>query len=149
MKDKQHVIISLEERHAINIISGIKQVELRRRIMRVEPGSIVWLYVKKPIGAVIGYAIVGTTYFAPPRMVWQKFGHVSGISRAEYLNYFKGSAAASAMGVSRPKRLKRPISLEELRAVAPSFQPPQFYCRLSVGSSMMNLLMPRIGRTNG
>jgi len=144
MKSKQHVLISLEERHANNILGGAKKVELRRRTMHVEPGSIVWLYVKKPIGAVIGYAVVEASYSAAPSTVWHKYGAVSGLSRAEYLSYFEGAAAACAMGISRPRRLKKPIPLEELRSASPGFQPPQFYCRLDVGSSMRACLSQKV-----
>lgn len=136
MNIKQHVLISLEERHAINILSGAKQVELRRRTMHVEPGSIIWLYVKKPIGAVIGYAVVGATYSAAPIKVWRKFEPVTGLSRDEFLSYFEGATSACAMGISAPKRLMRPIPLDELRAASPGFHPPQFYCRIEIGSSM-------------
>jgi predicted transcriptional regulator len=41
MNDSKHLLISLEERHAVNIFAGTKRVELRRREMHVEPGSTV------------------------------------------------------------------------------------------------------------
>ena len=96
MQSTQHVLISLDERHATNILEGSKQVELRRRTMHVEPGSIVWLYVKKPVGAVVGFATVGATYVAAPSTVWRKYGPVSGLSRSEFVSYFAGAALASA-----------------------------------------------------
>lgn len=143
MKNKQQVMISLEERHANNIIVGAKQVELRRRTMHVEPGSTIWFYVKKPIGAVIGYGVVGGSYSAAPITVWKKYGAISGLSRAEFLSYFEGAVTAFALGISHPKRLKSPISLENLRTVSPGFQPPQFYCRLETSSSMSACLFQK------
>lgn len=131
MQPTQHVLISLDKRHAANILAGTKQVELRRRTMRIEPGSIVWLYVKKPVGAVIGFATVGTTYSAAPSSVWRKYRSVSGLRKSEFISYFEGSATASAMVVSNPKKLKTPITLDNLRAAMPGFHPPQFYCRLT------------------
>jgi predicted transcriptional regulator len=136
MQSTQHVLISLEERHAANILAGTKQVELRRRRMHVEPGSTVWFYVKKPVGAVVGFATVGTTYCAAPRTVWRKYGSVSGLSRSEFMSYFDGSAVASAMALSSPKKLKAVITLDALRVAVPSFHPPQFYCRLNADSSI-------------
>lgn len=142
MQSTQHVLISLEERHAANILAGTKQVELRRRKMHVEPGSTVWFYVKKPVGAVVGFATVGATYSAAPSTVWRKFGAVSGLSRSEFMRYFDGSFVASAMALSAPKKLTVPVTLDALRATFPGFHPPQFYCRLDSDSSS-NLLNGR------
>jgi predicted transcriptional regulator len=136
MRPTQHVLISLEERYAKNILAGTKQVELRRRTMHVEPGSTVWLYVKKPVGAVVGFAIVGTTYSGAPNTVWRKYGAVSGLSKAEFMNYFEGAVVASAMALSGSKKLKTPVTLDALRIVIPGFHPPQFYCRLDNDTSL-------------
>jgi predicted transcriptional regulator len=132
----RHVLISLEERHANNILDGTKHVELRRRTMHVEPGSTVWLYVKKPVGAVVGFATVGMTYSAAPDTVWRKYGAVSGLQKSEYMRYFDGAVAASAMALSGSKKLKTPVTLDALRAAIPGFHPPQFYCRLDSDSSL-------------
>lgn len=136
MQPTEHVLISLDERHAANILAGTKQVELRRRTMHVEPGSTVWLYVKKPVGAVVGFATVGTTYAAAPSAVWRKYGSVSGLSKSEFMSYFDGAVVASAMSLSRSKKLKKPVSLDSLREAMPGFHPPQFYCRLKTDSSI-------------
>lgn len=142
MQSPKHVLISLEERHAVNILAGAKQVELRRRTMHVEPGTTVWFYVKKPVGAVVGSATVGTSYSAAPSTVWRKYGAVSGLSRSEFMSYFDGSVVASAMALSAPRKLKTPITLDAMRAVAPGFHPPQFYCRLDA-DALTDLLTGR------
>lgn len=130
MQSTQHVLISLDMRHATNILAGTKEVELRRRAMHVEPGSTVWFYVKKPVGAVIGFATVGHSYSASPITVWRKYGTVSGLSKIEFMKYFHGTTSASAMVLSRPTKLKKPVTLDALRSEMPGFHPPQFYCRL-------------------
>lgn len=140
MQSNQHVLISLEERHATNILAGTKKVELRRRTMHIEPGSIVWLYVKKPVGAVVGFATVGTTYLAAPSTVWRKYGTVSGLSRSEFISYFDEATVASAMTVADAKKLKKPITLESLRMSVPTFHPPQFYCKLGPTSPIRHCL---------
>lgn len=140
MQSTQHVLISLDERHATNILTGTKLVELRRRTMHVASGSIVWLYVKKPVGAVLGFATVGVTYTAAPSTVWRKYGAVSGLSKAEFMSYFNGTNVASAMALSDPKKLRIPVSLEALRIANPGFHPPQFYCRLGPDSSIKRRL---------
>jgi len=140
MQSNQHVLISLEERHATNILAGTKKVELRRRTMHIEPGSIVWLYVKKPVGAVVGFATVGITYLAAPSTVWRKYGAVSGLSKSEFISYFDEAIVASAMAVSDAKKLKKPITLESLRMSMPTFHPPQFYCKLGPASPIRQCL---------
>lgn len=140
MHSIQHVLISLDERHATNILAGTKTVELRRRTMRVEPGSIVWFYVKKPVGAVVGSATVGKIHSAAPSTVWRKYGPVSGLSKAEFMSYFDGVVVASAMGLSAAKQLTTPITLECLRVAQPGFHPPQFYCRLETDSAIWQQL---------
>jgi len=141
MQSNQHVLISLDERHANNILAGTKQVELRRRTMHVEPGSTVWFYVKKPVGAVVGFATVGMTYSAAPSTVWRKYRSVSGLAKSEFMSYFDGVAMASAMTLSDAKKLKKPITLEALRTAMPGFHPPQFYCRLEVNSPVRRHLL--------
>lgn len=148
MKALQHVLISLEERHANNILAGSKQVELRRRTMHVEPGSIVWFYVKKPRGAVVGYAYVEETYAATPSALWRRFGPVSGLSKGEFMTYFDGLDAASAIVLSDPTQLKQQVELDELRINAPGFQPPQFYCKLEKRSAIETLLLSASAKTS-
>ena len=46
MADIENILISLESRHAKNIYSGEKKIELRRRTMHVTPGTTVWIYEK-------------------------------------------------------------------------------------------------------
>ncbi|RLJ40011.1 transcriptional regulator [Acidovorax sp. 106] len=141
MQPNQHVLISLDERHANNILAGTKQVELRRRTMHVEPGSTIWFYVKKPVGAVVGFATVGTIYSAAPSTVWRKYSSVSGLGKSEFMSYFDGVAVASAMALSGAKKLKKPITLEALRTAMPGFHPPQFYCRLETNSPVRQRLL--------
>jgi predicted transcriptional regulator len=143
MKERDHVLISLEERHAINILAGAKRVELRRRIMHVKDETFVWLYVKKPVGAVVGYAVVDKSIVSTPTSIWRKFGEVSGLLKSEYVNYFDGATCAFALLLVAPQALKRPVALDELRSVSPGFQPPQFYCRLAVGSALCKILTRR------
>ena len=142
----QHVLISLEERHANNILAGTKTVELRRRSMHVEPGTLVWFYVKKPVACVVGFAIAGERYAAAPDTVWRKFGKVSGLERKEFMAYFVGCKEASAMRLDAPTRLRESVGLNELRAIAPGFHPPQFYVRMGDASPLRDLLTAQLAK---
>lgn len=139
-----HVLISLDERHANNILAGTKTVELRRRSMHVPPGSHVWFYVKKPVACIVGYAVAGERFSAAPNAVWRRFGEVSGLERKEFMDYFVGCKEASAMTLVQPTRLVHSVRLDELRASVPGFHPPQFYARMDVDSPLRALLTERL-----
>lgn len=125
-----HILVSLESRHAENILSGIKHVELRRRTMNVAPGSTMWIYVKQPVGSIIGNAIVGEVACLPPSELWKIYGSVSGLSRKEFFEYFDGIKRGIALVLGDRTRLNEVLSLDELRSVDHDFHPPQFFSRL-------------------
>jgi predicted transcriptional regulator len=141
MNDRKHLLISLEERHAENILAGTKRVELRRRIMHLNRGDIVWLYVKKPIGAVVGYFVVGDCVTASPESAWRRFGKFSGLLRQEFVEYFRDVVSAFILEVESPKKLKNHVLLTEIRAATAGFHPPQFYCRLDSKLALRDMLI--------
>jgi len=131
MSDKQHILISLASRHADKIFSGQKQVELRRRAMHVVPGATVWIYVKLPIGSIVGRARIEAVHASSPASLWRRFGLMSGLSRQEFFAYFAGVKKGFALILEGAKRLRNSLSLETLRKAAKRFQPPQFFIRLT------------------
>jgi predicted transcriptional regulator len=128
-----HILISLEERFAEGILSGRKRVELRRRAMSIEPGSTVWLYVKVPVGSIVGSVMVKAVHHLSPTRLWEKFGSASGLSRQEFFRYFDGSECGFALELEQPERRASSISLEFLRGAFSGFHPPQFFSHLPVG----------------
>lgn len=130
MGNGEHILISLAPRHAENIFSGRKQVELRRRAMNVAPGTTVWIYVKLPVGSIIGRVKIVGIHASSPAALWRRFGSVSGLSRGEFFEYFNGVAAGVALVLENAQRLHRSLSLDALRELADGFQPPQFFARL-------------------
>src|SRR5882757_1407675 len=121
MSDDEHILISLEPRHAENILAGRKTVELRRRPMNVKVGATVWIYAKRPVGSIIGCAKVRNIHLQAPSTLWRKFGPVSGISRADFFAYFEGVAQATALELSECRRLGSSLTLESLRQFNASF----------------------------
>jgi predicted transcriptional regulator len=125
-----HILISLEPRHAENILEGRKRVELRRRMMNVTIGSTVWMYAKVPVGSIIGRAIVAAIHVLAPATLWRRFGAVSGVSRSEFFDYFAERDQGIALELSDCLRLSHAFDLEALRRCHHGFQPPQFFTRL-------------------
>jgi len=124
------ILISLEARHAENILNGRKLVEFRRRKMNVVPGATIWFYAKLPVGSIVGCATVTAVHTHAPSTLWRKFAAVSGISRGDFFSYFDGIAQGTALELSNCVRLNASVSLESLRRFCTGFQPPQFFARL-------------------
>lgn len=146
MDETEHVLISLEERHAENIFAGKKHVELRRRAMNVKAGTIVWIYVKLPVGRVVGYAKVSAAHSLAPSSLWKRFAGVCCITRSEFFAYFEGLSKGFALGLQDPERLAGTLSLVELREASAGFQPPQFFVRLPPDSPLLHAIEERSGR---
>lgn len=146
MVEAQHVLISLEEKHAENIFSGKKHVELRRRAMGVPSGTLVWIYVKKPLGAVVGYACVVDCHSFSPAVLWKKFSEVSGLTQQEFFEYFQGVSKGFALELADVQRLHKPVSLGSLRKVAGGFHPPQFFMRLHAEGQVLRALQKANGK---
>lgn len=139
MAKDEHILISLSPRHAENIFAGRKQVELRRRTMNVLPGTIVWVYVKVPVGSIVGRAKIRAIHVSSPTALWRQFGPVSGLSRSEFFDYFNGVAGGVALVLENVERLHRALSLEALRQLAAGFQPPQFFARLGAKHPFLSI----------
>ena len=127
---KQHILISLEPRHAQNILSGRKSVELRRRSVKVEPGDIIWIYSKRPCAAIVGWAEVFAVRSASPQSIWRRHGVQAAVTREEFFDYFNGRSIAYAIELRCVNRLENQLSLETLRATEMNFCPPQFFKKL-------------------
>lgn len=139
--DRQHILISLEPRHAQSMLSGNKSIELRRRAIGVEPGSIIWIYSKRPCGEVVAFVEVVAIHSAPLQSIWRRYGARAAITREEFFEYFSSRAVAHAIEVHNVKRLKNPVTLERLRMVEDDFRPPQFFKRLYQGGKCFDELL--------
>lgn len=137
MTGTTHALISLEERFAQGILDGTKKVELRRRPMRIAEGTTIWMYVKVPIGKVIGSAEVRSVHTLSPEALWCRYGDILGLSRTEFLEYLFGVERGFVLVLCNAKRLAIPVPLEQLRALNGSFQPPQFFQHLSSGGPLV------------
>lgn len=143
MSNKEHILISLQPRHARNIFDGLKHVEFRRRNMHVSPGTTVWIYVKLPIGAITGRAVISCINTSSPSALWKKYGAVSGLSKSEFFSYFKGVKDGVALELADTKELRKPIHLPALRDTLGGFHPPQFFTRLPESNPILKVLKSR------
>ncbi len=134
------ILISLHPEHTENVLSGRKTVELRRRRLRVGPGTRVWIYTKQPRSRVDAYAIVREVYEGSQEELWAKFGDQVAISRSDFDNYLSGSETGCAIVFASVSRLARAVGLDEIRRKVAKFHPPQFFKRLEPNSIELAML---------
>ncbi|TDF26773.1 hypothetical protein EZI45_18020 [Delftia tsuruhatensis] len=51
--------------------------------------TTVWIYVKMPVGSIVGCATVTGLHTLAPSTLWRRFGTVSGLKRHECWRRFK------------------------------------------------------------
>lgn len=147
MSNKEHILISLTPRHAENIFAGHKLVELRRRTMHITPDTKAWVYVKLPVGAIVGRVTIKAIHNSTPALLWHRFGIVSGLSRSEFFDYFSGVTKGIALELEDVKELRRSVSLTTLREASGSFQPPQFFVRLISSNPILKTVKAKSFKT--
>ena len=108
--------------------------------MHVAIGATVWIYVKMPVGSVVGCAMVTGLHTLVPSTLWNRFGATSGLQRQEFFNYFSGPSKAFALGLREPTRLASSIPLSKLREVSSGFHPPQFFSNVASDGPLLRAM---------
>ena len=133
-------IISLKPRYARLVLSGDKTVELRNRIVRLTPGTLMWIYATRPMARVVGVAEIESVVHAGPSEIWRRFGEDICVDRNVFDSYIGDRERVSALVLRSVKRLGDFMTLERIRQSVRAFQPPQFYARLPPGSRLRGTL---------
>jgi predicted transcriptional regulator len=128
MTRHEAILFSVRPRFAQQILDGRKTTELRRVRPDVTTGQRVLIYSSSPTRALLGTAVIHAIEAGTPHSLWPQVRDTAGVTRAEYRTYFAGSEIAVAISLRDVRALKRPLSLDELRAQWPWFRPPQSYC---------------------
>lgn len=137
------ILISLRPEHTRSILSGQKTIELRRRPLRVEPGTRVWIYTKQPRGCIEAVAVLGAVHEDTHDELWRRFGTQVAISRSAFDAYLAGTERGYALEFASVSPLSAAIDLKEIRSTVQCFHPPQFFKRLDPGGCVMALLLKR------
>lgn len=116
------LLMSIQPQFATAILDGTKTVELRRKPPRNHP-DIVIIYGSGTAKAILGMARLNAIHTSTPADIWKKFGTASGLTRAEFDEYFSGSGTASAIELIDARRSSAQVPLKRLREVG--LEPPQ------------------------
>ena len=136
----EQAILSLKPQYVELILSGKKTVELRNRIVRMEPGTVIWIYATKPVGGIVALAELDSVVHDTPAEIWVQYGREICIDRAHFDSYINNRESVSALILSSVRKLKYSVTLDWIRRSIGNFQPPQFYSRLSLDGRLSSTL---------
>lgn len=134
MNSFEDAIISIKPHYVEAILSGVKTIELRRRIPPIELGTRFWIYATRPKAAILGTAILKDIVKETPANLWRDYGLHTGVDSSTFEEYFGGSEIALGL-IFEGVQAVRPIELDELRNLLDGFHPPQVMARLSHSTS--------------
>jgi predicted transcriptional regulator len=126
-------VMSISAPYVERILSGEKQIELRRTSVRFPMGMFVLIYHPQPVQAIVGSFTVGGVVSDTPAALWEQHGDLCGIDEADYWSYFNNAARAYGIVVTDVRRWNSATSLEQLKGIWPAFTPPQRYCLIRAG----------------
>lgn len=123
-------LISIHPRYVGQIMAGDKTTELRRRAPACSPGDLVVVYETSPTMAIVGIAEISHVECRAPHTLWDSVRATSGVTRREFRAYFAGTRRACAIHLTGMQRFRQPVTLAEIKRLAPGFRPPQSWCYL-------------------
>lgn len=126
MKRHRYLFIAVKPEYAIKLISGEKDIELRKTKPHVQAGDYAIIYASAPAKAVWGFGKIKRIILCSPQEMWANYSTRLGIKEQDYLMYYKKSNKSVGIEFEMIKPIN-PISLAELRRVDPNFHPPQIY----------------------
>ncbi len=112
------------------MLNGTKTAEVRRRPLRIHPGTRVWIYSKLPRGRIELVAIADQVVAASPYSLWNRYRSVLAISFQRFQKYCSGSQVACVILLREIEPLYPALGLAAIRRISKEFQPPQFFKRL-------------------
>jgi predicted transcriptional regulator len=121
------LLVSLHPRHASNILSGKKTVQLRRRFPQQHTrGALALIYSTAPVQAVVGVARMKHVLKLPVSRIWKEYGAAACVSKAEVKAYFSGLREGYVILLEEVRPFKRQLKMEDLYSRF-GIVPPQSY----------------------
>jgi predicted transcriptional regulator len=118
------VLLSIKPAHVVNILTGLKTYEFRRKIFARRDIRTVLIYCTMPVGRLVGEFDITDILEGEPEHVWASTCHGSGISKSYFDAYFDGRPTAYALQIGEVRQFGESIAPSEF---FPNFTPPQSY----------------------
>ena len=116
-------LYSIKPIYSEQIINGNKKYELRKR-MPARHLDYILIYSSSPTSKVVGYAVVKKIHKKQVANLWMLVSEHAGITKKDYMAYFKNSSDAYALELGEVKRFVKPFSICEIN---PNCVPPQSF----------------------
>ena len=100
--------MSLKPEYGESVFSGSKTVELRNRIVRIEPGTTIWIYFTSPVSEIVGVADVRSVVYGSPAEIWRCFRKRMCIDRVRFEEYVGDRVRVTALVLKDVKKLDTP-----------------------------------------
>jgi predicted transcriptional regulator len=142
------LLISIQPRFAKAILEGTKTIELRRTMPTLPPQARALIYASSPTKAVVGWATIDGVLRATPQELWRTQKDSTGVTEAEFDEYFAGRDDAFGYQLANVERAASPISLAKLREHA--LEPPQSwrYVPARLAESLCQVMVAPSGTRN-
>ena len=123
------VILSIKPKWAEKILSGEKQIELRKKLWNNKRKiKRAYLYASSPIKKFVGFIDIESVFKERIEFLWLFSKNFSCLSKQEFDKYFSGHSHGSCIVIKEAKRFRNPIDPKE---IIPDFKPPQNFCYIS------------------
>lgn len=131
MDTDTHAMISIHSKHAANIVSGVKTVELRRRFMSLPLGSRLWIYSTLPVGALVATATIAAIDYGSPKELWSRYQFEAAVSKNLFFQYFGGCDLGCAIKLDGIEPIS-PVPLNSIRRIRGVEHIPQVAAKISM-----------------
>lgn len=136
-------MFSIKERYSQKIFSKEKLVEFRRQNVNIKKNEKCLVYTSRPIKKITGFFIVREKIRLPLNKLWLKTKTYSGLTKSEFMLYFKGCKEGTALIIQSVKKFINQLSLHDMQSFLRNFRPPQSYYNLD--EAIFNLILKRVG----
>ena len=110
------ILLSIKPEYALRIFNGEKRYEYRKRLFKRNDINSIIVYVTKPVGKVIGEFEIAEILEDDPVTIWEKTKKYSGISKKDYLEYFKGNEKGFAISIKNTIKYQKPLELKDVNS---------------------------------
>lgn len=125
MNSATPLLFSLKPHYADLVFAGLKQAELRRRIIPFMENRDVYVYVSSPIRCLRGGFRVGHVWRGSPDEIWNQVSDLASIDKRDFDAYYAGRTIAYALKITDVWEHVYPTGLSTLKKRFPRFVVPQ------------------------
>ncbi|PEG52808.1 ASCH domain-containing protein [Mycolicibacterium diernhoferi] len=116
-------LLSVHPEYASALVSGRKTVEFRKRPLAPDVTHVV-IYATQPVARVVGVFSIREQVMESPRQLWNMFHNVAGISKAKFMDYYRGCSTGVGIRVGEMTGLPDNFTLQEAFGIS---RPPQSF----------------------